>query len=166
MRAVPPLTERDAPPFRLDLVLAAWAAIEVMVESLWRERVIRRSAEEMRRVCELAIELGRTRINHESITLPLRLLAASAGQHVVDWLEQQAVEAQLPRRKPPPAVDLVLRLDGVDARRLLLEELGAEGVVRCTVWNHRGDVVSHESGSTANALAGAIRLADARREPP
>jgi len=165
MRAVPPLNERDVPPFRVDMVLAAWAALDVMVEVLFLLGLVPRGADDARRICELVAAAKRRTINHPSITTALRVLAAADGQHAADWLEQQALDAGVPRRKPPPAVDLVARLEGLDCRRLLLEERLDLGVVRVTVWNHRGDVASHESGSTANALEGAIHMASARREP-
>jgi hypothetical protein len=164
MRAVPPIDERDLAPLRVDLVLSAWPAIGPMLEAMHRVGLVPRGEGEMRRIVELVASRGGARIDHPSIAAAVRVLAALQGQHASDWLEATAQAATMPRRKPPPATDLVLRLEGVECSRLVLEEAD-EGIVRVTIWNHRGDVVSYESGNTANALDGAIRMADARREP-
>ena len=103
------------------------------------------------------------KVDHETLTRSLVALARLDGMHAREWLEMQAVSSTMPRRKPPAAVDLVARLVGVEPRRLVIEDVG-DGLVRCTIANHRGDVASVTSGRLANAIDGAIRLADARKD--
>lgn len=150
----------DVERLEVDAVLVAWARLAPVVDALYASGAAPRGAAEARRVVELVRDRGARWIRYAPVSTAARVLAAIAGVGVATWLADAAHEARTPRRKPPPAVDLLLRLQGVDARWVQLIEDRNQGIVRCTIATHHGDVVSHESGATANAIAGAISLAE------
>lgn len=154
--------EQDVGPFRCDLLLAIWQRFARTADALCEIGLIRMSSSEMRRLVEGTNDIRG--IDHADITRTLRLLALQDGMHAGDWLRMKAVEAQLPRRKPPPSVDLQIRLRGLNCKRLVAKSDHERESHRVTIWNMRGDVVSVDSSSFANALDGAIAMAGARTD--
>jgi hypothetical protein len=160
--------EQDIGPFRIDELLAIWQRVARTVEALWAIHAVTSSSAELRKLVQATQEVGDGVIDHQDITRALRVLAAQDGMHAADWLRMKAVEASMPRRKPPPALDLQLRLKGLNCTRLVAQlrrstDPEDEGF-RVTIRNVRGDVVSCESPSFANALEGAIKMAGARKD--
>lgn len=160
--------EQDVGPYRIDELLAIWSKVARTSDALHAVQAISMSSIELKRLVDAAQERGRKDIDHQDITRTLRVLAAQDGMHAGDWLRMKAVEASLPRRKPPPAVDLQLRLKGLNCKRLVAQLVKGETEddegFRVTIVTMRGDVASVESPSFANALEGAIKMAGARRE--
>jgi hypothetical protein len=155
--------EHDRGPYRVDLLLAIWKRIARTADALWEVGAIKMPSAEMRKRIALAEVEEIREISIGDITTTLRMLALQDGMHAGDWLRMKAVEASLPRRKPPPAVDLQIRLRGLNCKRLVAK-IDEDQNVRVTIWNTRGDVASVQSESFANALDGAIQMAGARSE--
>ncbi len=160
--------DQDAGPYRIDLVLAIWSRIARTAEALVGIGAIATQPGDLRRIVDATGEAGNAAIDHDCLTRTLRVLAHADGMHAGDWLRARAVEAQMPRRKPPAPLDLQIRLKGVQCKRLVgqLIERDDGDAYRVTIMNTRGDVASVESSSFANALEGAIRMAGARSEGP
>lgn len=160
--------EQDIGPFRIDELLAIWTKIARTVEALWSIHACGAPSAEIRKMIAVTQEVGDAVIDHPDLTRALRVLSQQDGMHAADWLRMKAVEASMPRRKPPPALDLQLRLKGLNCTRLVAQLVRGdteddEGF-RVTIRNVRGDVVSVESASFANALEGAIKMAGARQD--
>jgi hypothetical protein len=162
--------EQDIGPFRIDELLAIWQRVARTVEALWAIHAVTSSSAELRKLVQATQEVGDGVIDHQDITRALRVLAAQDGMHAADWLRMKAVEASMPRRKPPPALDLQLRLKGLNCTRLVAQLRRSDPIdrgskaFRVTIRNVRGDVVSCESPSFSNALEGAIKMAGARKD--
>lgn len=158
--------EQDVGPFRIDELLAIWTRVARTVEALWSIHAVTNPSAELRKLVQATQEVGDAVIDHPDITRALRVLAAQDGMHAGDWLRMKAVEASMPRRKPPPALDLQLRLRGLNCTRLVAQLVRREDEesYRVTIRNVRGDVSSVESASFANALEGAIKMAGARKD--
>jgi len=157
---------QDLGPYRIDLIRAIWGRIARMVDALRDVGAICSSVTVASIEASLrgAEELGAEVIDDYELTKTLRVLAAQDNMHAGDWLRARAVEAQMPRRKPPPALDLQLRLKGLQCKRLVARCEPDGESYRVTIANVRGDVVSAHSSSFANALEGAIKMAGARSE--
>lgn len=163
--------EQDIGPFRIDDLLAIWTKVARTIEALWTIHAVTNSSAELRKLIQVTQEVGDSVIDHPDITRALRVLALQDGMHAADWLRMKAVEASMPRRKPPPALDLQLRLKGLNCKRLVaqlirrdLDDGEIEESYRVTIRSVRGDVASVESASFANALEGAIKMAGARKD--
>lgn len=160
--------EQDIGPYCIDELLAIWSRIARTVDALYAVHAVARSSVELKQLVDATRELGDAVIDHQDITRTLRVLAAQDGMHAGDWLRMKAVEASLPRRKPPPAVDLQIRLKGLNCKRLVAQLVSGETEddegFRVTIVTMRGDVASVESHNFANALEGAIKMAGARQE--
>lgn len=152
--------DQDRGPFRVDLLLAIWQRFTRTADALFEVGAIANPTAKLRQLLEAA----KGEIDHPDVTRALRVLALQDGMHAGDWLRMKAVEAQLPRRKPPPAVELQIRLRGLNCKRLIAKLDDEKENYRVTIWNSRGDVASVESASFANALDGAIQMAGARND--
>lgn len=158
---------QDVGPFRIDQLMAIWGRIARTAEALQVIGAIDTTHERLAELVTEAKQAGSSAFDHFAMTKVLRVLALQDNMHAADWLRMKAVEAELPRRKPPPALDLQLRLKGLQCHRLVAQVLDAGDAterVRVTIRNVRGDVASVESPSFANALEGAIKMAGARSE--
>lgn len=160
---------KDAGPYRIDLVLAIWSRVSRTADALFAVSAIASSGNALQSALQDAAELGATVIDHDCLTRTLRVLALQDGMHAGDWLRMRALEAGMPRRKPPASTDLQIRLKGVQCVRLVAQLIRRqEGdevheAHRVTIRNVRGDVASVESPSFANALDGAIKMAGVAR---
>lgn len=160
---------QDVGPYRIDLVLAIWSRIARTADALHVVGAIASSGELLRGAVDDAAEQGNSVIDHHDLTRTLRVLALQDGMHAGDWLRARAVEADMPRRKPPASVELQIRLKGVQCSRLVARLIRVEKdgelyeAHRVTIKNLRGDVASVESSSFANALDGAIKMAGVGR---
>jgi hypothetical protein len=168
-----PTKDQDHGPFRIDLVLAIWTRVARTADALYQTQALSSSAAALHQRIQVTAEQGNQAIDDPELTRVLRVLAAQDGMHAGDWLRKTAVEAQMPRRKPPASIDLQVRLKGVQCVRLvcsLVRRRGDEDKMleshRVTIRNTRGDVASCESDSFANALDGAIKMAGVRTEEP
>jgi hypothetical protein len=163
---------QDVGPYRIDLVVAIWYRIARVTDALYAIGALAVTASTLRQIVDVCKEQGNEAIDDPDLTRALRILAAQDGMHAGDWLRARAVEAQMPRRKPPAPLDLQIRLKGVQCMRLvaqLITRREGETVTeahRVTIRNTRGDVASCESASFANALEGAIKMAGARGDQP
>lgn len=159
--------EQDVGPFRIEELLTIWTRVARTIEALWAIHAVSHASAEIRRLIQATSEVGDAVIDHPDITKALRVCATQDGMHAADWLRMKAVEASMPRRKPPPALDLQLRLKGLNCTRLVAQTIVREDdeeAFRVTIRNVRGDVCSVESGSFANALEGAMKMAGARKD--
>jgi hypothetical protein len=158
---------QDVGPYPISELLAIWSKVARTADALYAVNAISRPSLELKQLVDATHELGDQVVDHQDLTRTLRVLAAQDGMHAGDWLRMKAVEASLPRRKPPPAVDLQLRLKGLNCKRLIAQLVKGETEddegFRVTIVTMRGDVASVESPSFANALEGAIKMAGARR---
>jgi hypothetical protein len=159
--------EQDHGPYRIDLVRAIWNRIARTVDALHAIAAVDIGAEQLKQLVDGEDAGGRLEVDSLTLTCALRVMASQDGMHAGDWLRARAVDASLPRRKAPAALELQLRLRGVNCRRFVAvcrpgEEYGGEDAYRVTVTNVRGDIASVESTSFANALEGAIKMAGAR----
>jgi hypothetical protein len=157
-------TDQDAGPFRIAHLIAIWRLFARTAEALWEIRAIGNPSAELRKVIDAREAEGVEVVSHADITRVVRLLALQAGMHADDWLRMTAADALLPRRKPPPAVELQIRLRWLNCKRLVCRLDEAKQNYRVTIHNVRGDVASVESCDFANALEGAIKMAGARAE--
>jgi hypothetical protein len=163
-----PANEQDVGPYPVDHVVSIWGRIARMAEALHAVGAIARAPQQLRELVDACAAGGS--IDHDDITRTLRVLALQDGMHAGDWLRARAVEAGIPRRKPPAPLDLQMRLRSVQCQRLVarLVRISEDGRAyegyRVTIMNVRGDVASAESSSLANALEGAIKMAGARSE--
>jgi hypothetical protein len=161
---------QDTGPYRVDLVTLIWGRISRSADALHGVGAIAHNGQQLGELVQAAVAVGQELVAIEDLTRTLRVLAAQDGMHAGDWLRSRAVEAQMPRRKPPAALDLQIRLRGLQCRRLvakLITRTDDEDVTeayRVTIVNTRGDVASVESSSFANALEGAIAMAGARAD--
>lgn len=153
--------EQDIGPYRIDHLRAIWGKIGRTADALHAVNAIALCGEDLRLVVQTAAEEGNEALNNPTMTRVLRILAAQDGMHAGDWLRMKAAEAVLPRRKTPPAVDLQIRLRGLNCKRLVVK-LADDENYRVTIQNVRGDVASVESTSLSNAIDGAIKMAGAR----
>lgn len=162
--------DQDRGPYRIDLVLAIWSRVARAAEALRFVGALDVSPEALRKAVDDHVAQGLELVDIPDLTKTLVVCAVQDGMHAGDWLRMRAVEAQLPRRKPPAALDLQIRLKGLQCRRLVAQLITRhEGTEvheshRVTIVNVRGDVASVESSSFANALDGAIKMAGARAE--
>lgn len=160
--------EQDVGPFRIDLVLAIWSKVSRTADALHAIGAIPSNGEALQLAVGKTAAAGGTVIDHECLTRTLRLLALQDGMHAADWLRMRAVEAEMPRRKPPAPVDLQIRLRGVKCTlfvaKLSRDEEDGDEAYRVTVKNVRGDVASASSSSFANALEGALKMAAVKTE--
>lgn len=155
--------EQDSGPYCIDHLRAIWGRFARTADALRAVAAIPLGGEDLRLVVQTAAEAGNEAISNPTITRVLRILAAQDGMHAGDWLRMRAAEAVLPRRKTPPAVELQIRLRGLNCKRLVVKIADREHY-RVTIQNVRGDVASAESASLTNALEGAIKMAGARGE--
>lgn len=155
---------QDEGPWRIDQVRAIWWRIERTIDALHEVGALALVAVDVKTLVDELAASGLELTSSEALTKALRVLALQDGMHAADWLRMKAVEAQMPRRKPPAAVELQLRLRGVACRRLVAQLDEETGTVRVTIKNMRGDVASVQSESFANALEGAIKMSGARAE--
>jgi len=155
--------EQDVGPYRIDLIRAIWNRVARMIESLHAIGAVKSSLRELDATLVSAAALG-SMVDDSEITKVLRVLAGQDNMHAGDWLRARAVEAQMPRRKPPAALELQIRLKGLQCKRLVARCDGDGESYRVTIANVRGDVVSCHSTSFANSLEGAIKMAGARSE--
>lgn len=161
---------QDTGPYRIDLLMLIWGRISRSADALHGIGAIARDGAALGELVQAAAAAGQHLLDLEDVTRTLRVMAAQDGMHAGDWLRSRAAEAQLPRRKPPPALDLQIRLRGLQCERLVakvIRRVDDKTVVeayRVTITNTRGDVASVESSSFANALEGAISMAGARAD--
>lgn len=159
----------DVGPFRIDHLRSIWLRIARTAGMLQMFGAITMRPDALKQLVDATAECGNEVVDHPAITRTLRVLAAAEDMHAADWLRMKALEADLPRRRLPPAVDLQLRLRGLQATRIVAQlirrnEFGRPENFRVTIRTTRGDVASVESTNFANALEGAIKMAGARAE--
>lgn len=155
--------EQDVGPYRIDLIRAIWGRVARMIESLHGIGAVKSSVRELDLVLTEEAAIAST-IDHAEITKALRVLAGQDNMHAGDWLRARAVDAQMPRRKPPAALDLQIRLKGLQCKRLVARCDDDGESFRVAIANVRGDVASCHSTSFANALEGVIKMAGARSD--
>lgn len=103
------------------------------------------------------------------IDAAVRCCAAFEDMEPGDWLRMAAIDATIPRRRPPPSVAIALRLRGVQCQRLVaqvVEDLNGEDAVLVELQSTRGDVVSCRREDFDEALEGALRMAGALPDRP
>jgi hypothetical protein len=154
--------EKDEGPFQIDLLQAIWWHLEQVCTVLHSAKLVACSAAELRRWVDEAQAEGHASVIHPTVALILRILAAPLSMHCDDYLRMKGVEAQLPRRKLDPSVDLQIRLRGLEARRVVCQLDDVTETYRVTIKNVRGDVASAAGATFPNALEGAIKMAGAR----
>lgn len=161
-------TERDAGPFPIEPIRAIWTWVERAAFALREQGAITSTPNELRAELDAQESAGAERIAHPELARALRVMAALENMHVDDWLVQRAAEVLMPRRKPPPVVDMQMRLKGVQCQRLVAQVIRcgdgktATAKHRVTIQTLRGDVASAEHPRLHHALDGAIRMAGAR----
>lgn len=168
----------DSGPYQIDLILDLWTWVARAADALWALGAISLPSAELRKILAAVAEQGNASISHDDITRTLRVLAAIDCMHAGDWLRMKAADQRMPRRKTPPAVDLQIRLKGLQCKRLVCSlvrlKTGEHAMIpgveyeahRVTIHTVRGDVVSAEGPGFANALEGAIKMAGARQDEP
>lgn len=154
----------DIGPYRLNEVRAVWIPIARTIDVLHGLGACGIDAVASREIIDAAVIKGDSGTVLASVALALRILSAQEGMHALDWLRMRAIDEQMPRRKPPAAVDLQLRLKGLQCKRLVAHCDPDGESYRVTIQNTRGDVASVNSSSFASALEGAMRMAGARME--
>lgn len=156
----------DTEPLRLDLVVQLWTKVSRTVDALRSLGLVTLNPEELRAVLDAQREQGNEASDHADLVRAVRVLAWQDNMHSSDWLRKEAADALVPRRKQALVTDLQIRLNGVQAKRIVMSARTGEGTYRCTVQTFQGDVVSCRSDNFVNALTGAITMAGARKDDP
>jgi len=150
--------------FDRELVLAIWPRLERMIVALGKVGIFVNVDRTQAFVATLKGRNDEGVITNDHVATAIRLLALQDSMAPHDWLRMKAVDAAMPRKRTPPALDLQLRLKRINARSLVAKvvqrENGSE-LARVTIKSARGDVASCEAPGFAEALEAAIQMAGA-----
>ena len=142
-------------------VQTCWPLVAAAIDGLERlDLVPMASVADQRRHVDMLAACGVDYVETRPLELAIEMLGRCESLRGEEWLRQRYAERVVPRRKPPPVIDLQIRVEkAVNARKINIETLQDRNGFRVSVVTTQGEVVVCTGDKLRWVLDGALAMA-------